>query len=145
MVDRIWSEHGSGSLAVTYGAGTMGARVYTDIHALKAETEVKKALVTQALQMAIPISQACLMPYERSKSIPPAPILIVLLFWSHRAVRELLPVFAGQCDIRRRAGAGRALGLRRLVPDPRNGRAVQRLHADIERVDPHRSCCRSQP
>lgn len=90
MVDRIWSDHASGNLAVTYGVGTMGARVYTDIHALKAETEVKKALVTQALHMAIPISQARLMLYERSKSGLPAPILIVLLFW-------LTALFASYC------------------------------------------------
>ena len=81
MVDRIWSVRGSGGLPVGYGVGTMGARVYADIHALPAETVVKKALVAQALQMAIPISQARLMLYERSKSTLPAPILVVLLFW----------------------------------------------------------------
>jgi hypothetical protein len=81
MVDRIWSGHGWKSLAVTYGVGTMGARVYADIHALQTETEVKKTIVTQALRMAIPISQARLMLYERSKAGLPTPILVVLLFW----------------------------------------------------------------
>lgn len=81
MIERIWSGHGSRSLAVTYGVGTMGARVYGDIHALQADTELKKALVTQALRMAIPISQARLMLYERSKAGLPTPILVVLLFW----------------------------------------------------------------
>lgn len=81
MIERIWRDHDSRTLAVTYGVGTIGAKVYADIHALPTETAVKRSIVSQALQMALPISQARLMLYERSKSTLPAPILIVLLFW----------------------------------------------------------------
>jgi hypothetical protein len=81
MIDRIWREHDSRKLAVTYGVGTIGAKVYADIHALPTETAMKQSIVTQSLQMALPISQARLMLYERSKSSLPAPILIVLMFW----------------------------------------------------------------
>lgn len=90
MVERIWHDLDSRRAAVTYNVGTIGAKVYADIHALPAETTVKKALVTQALQMAIPISQARLMLYERSKSSLPKPILVVLLFW-------LTVLFASYC------------------------------------------------
>jgi hypothetical protein len=90
MVERIWHDLDARHAAVTYNIGTIGAKVYADIHALPAETAVKKALVTQALQMAIPISQARLMLYERSKSSLPVPILVVLLFW-------LTVLFASYC------------------------------------------------
>lgn len=89
MVDKIWREHDSRSV-VTYGVGTVAAAVYSGIHALPMESAVKKALVEQALQMAVPISQARLMLYERSKSSLPAPILIVLMFW-------LTVLFASYC------------------------------------------------
>lgn len=89
MVEKIWRDHDPRSV-VTYGVGTVAAAVYAGIHALPAESVTKKALVEQALQIAVPISQARLMLYERSKSSLPAPILIVLLFW-------LIVLFASYC------------------------------------------------
>lgn len=80
LIQRIWREHDTRS-AVTYGPGTLGGEVYASMHALVADTQVKKALVAQALQLAVPISQARLMLYERSKSSLSTPMLVVLLFW----------------------------------------------------------------
>lgn len=80
MIQRIWREHDSRS-AVTYGPGTLGGEVYAAMHTLQPDTQVKRALVTQALQLAVPISQARLMLYERSKSSLSPPMLAVLLFW----------------------------------------------------------------
>ncbi len=80
MIQKIWREHDAES-AVTYGPGTLGGQVYAAMHTLEADTRVKKALVGQALQLAVPISQARLMLYERSQSSLSPPMLGVLLFW----------------------------------------------------------------
>jgi len=90
MIDRIWREQDLKNVPVPYGVGTMAAQVYAGIHALPAETAVQRALVAQILQMAIPLSQARLELYERSKSSLPTPILVVLMFW-------LTALFASYC------------------------------------------------
>ncbi len=81
MIERIWHEAGSTDNRALYGSGTLASQVYAGLHALPGGTTVKSALVAQALQLAVPISQARLALYEQSRSGLPLPILVVLIFW----------------------------------------------------------------
>ena len=81
MIERIWHEPGSTDNRALYGSGTLASQVYAGLHALPGGTTVKSALVAQALQLAVPISQARLALYEQSRSGLPLPILVVLIFW----------------------------------------------------------------
>lgn len=88
MVDRIWN--GPDAKVPLYGGGTLASQVYADLHALPGGTDVKSSLVAQALQLAVPISQARLALYEQSRSGLPVPTLVVLIFW-------LTVLFASYC------------------------------------------------
>lgn len=90
MIDRIWNGPHAKVRGALYGSGTLASQVYADLHALPGETAVRSALAAQALQLAVPISQARLALYEQSRSGLPLPILIVLIFW-------LTVLFASYC------------------------------------------------
>lgn len=81
MVDRIWQDGDLKRPGLRYGSGTLASQVYASLHALPTETAVKSGFVAQALQLAVPISQARLALYEQSRSGMPMPTLIVLIFW----------------------------------------------------------------
>lgn len=89
MIDRIWHEDSERAGAL-YGSGTIASQVYASLHALPTDTAVKSGLVAQALQLAVPISQARLALYEQSRSGLPTPIVVVLIFW-------LTVLFASYC------------------------------------------------
>lgn len=90
MIDRIWHDTPAKENLALYGSGTLASQVYAGLHALPGGTTVKAALVAQALQLAVPISQARLALYEQSRSGLPLPILVVLIFW-------LTVLFASYC------------------------------------------------
>ncbi len=90
MVDRIWNGPDAKVRGALYGSGTLASQVYADLHALPGGTAVKSSLVAQALQLAVPISQARLALYEQSRSGLPVPTLVVLIFW-------LTVLFASYC------------------------------------------------
>lgn len=90
MIERIWHGPEAKVRGALYGSGTLASQVYAGLHALPGGTAVKSALVAQALQLAVPISQARLALYEQSRSGLPAPVLVVLIFW-------LTVLFASYC------------------------------------------------
>lgn len=90
MIERIWHGPEATVGSALYGSGTLASQVYAGLHALPGGTAVRSALVSQALQLAVPISQARLALYEQSRSGLPVPILVVLIFW-------LTVLFASYC------------------------------------------------
>jgi len=90
MIERIWHDRPASENLALYGSGTLASEVYAGLHALSGGTAVKSALATQALQLALPISQARLALFEQSSSGLPLPVLVVLIFW-------LTVLFASYC------------------------------------------------
>lgn len=90
MIEGIWHDPKAQARGALYGSGTLASQVYAGLHALPGGTAVTSALATQALQLAVAISQARLALYEQSRSGLPLPILVVLIFW-------LTVLFASYC------------------------------------------------
>jgi hypothetical protein len=82
-----------------YGSGTLASQLYAGLHALPTGTPMKSALVTQALQLTISTLAG------QARALRTVEVRVARAdshradFLAYRAVRQLLPVLAGESDI----------------------------------------------
>jgi hypothetical protein len=80
VVDRFWPADGAKPLRVDEGASPVEA-LYDKIDALSPQTEVQRALRSQAEVTALDMGKTRLLLFERLGTSIPIPFLVVLVFW----------------------------------------------------------------
>src|SRR5215831_3028357 len=79
-LERFWPTQGRGAIAVDAGANPVEA-LYDKIQALSPQSEVQRAMQSQALTLAAAVGRTRLLLFEHLGTSIPLPFLVVLVLW----------------------------------------------------------------